>query len=369
MADHVERALSALVIATGGGGPIRSERPKSIHVLCGQPMVGYVIDALAQVAVTSAVVITGPSSNRVRARMLDHQTPVELSFVEQRYDRGSGDAALVGLSGFDDFLDDADLLIVPADLPLIDPADLRLLLSEHRASGAACTALTVPADDGDHLVVARDRHGRVTGLQPQAAVADETELEAVVGVYCVSRGLLAPAVRRAPLAGPDGRQDLHAVLAVLAESGHRVATVRVERSPSLSPVDSRRELAQAEAELRRRINGVWLDRGVSMVDPDRTYVDTTVTLGADVTLFPGTLLQGHTTIGDGCEIGPDTRLDDCEVGADTVIEKTMARRARVGDGCRVGPFAVLEPGSQIENGTVTGPFYAATAEDPTAETG
>ncbi len=367
-----ERSLSALVIATGGGGPIRSERPKSIHVLCGQPMMGYVLDALADVGVATAVVITGPGGDRVRARMADHSTSVDVSFVEQRHDRGSADAALVGLSGFDEFLDDDDLLVVPSDLPLVEPAHLRLLIDRHRASGAACTALTVPATERDHLVVGRDRHGRVSGLEPQVAALgreryeadplDATILETVVGVYCVSRGLLAPAVRRTPLVGPDGRQDLHAVLAVLAESGHRVETARVERTPSLVPVDSRRELAAAEADLRRRINHAWLDRGVSMVDPERTYIDSTVVLGVDTTIFPGTLLQGDTVIGDGCEIGPDTRLDRCLVGEGSVVEKTMARQATIGEQCRVGPFAVLEAGSRLENGTVTGPFYAATSE-------
>ncbi|MEZ5226884.1 MAG: NTP transferase domain-containing protein [Acidimicrobiales bacterium] len=369
MEDHAyadlgpDRRLSALVIATGGGGPIRSERPKSIHVLCGQPMMGYVLDALGEVGIDSAVVITGPGGDRVRKRMAEHPTSYDVSFVEQRYDRGSADAALVGLSGFDDFVDDADLLVVPADMPLVDPAELRSLVAEHRASGAACTALTVPADLADPFVVARDRHGRVSGLEPQAVAVGRDDLEAVVGVYCVSRGLLAPAVRRTPLAGPDGRHDLAAVLAVLAESGHPVATMMVSRSASLSPVDSRRELAEAAAALRRRINGNWLDRGVSMVDPERTYIDSTVRLGSDITLFPGTILQGDTIIGDGCEIGPDTRLDRCTVGDRTVIEKTMARQAEVGDDAKVGPFAVLEPGSQVENGAVTGPFYAATADN------
>ena len=96
-----------------------------------------------------------------------------------------------------------------------------------------------------------------------------------------------------------------------------------------------------------------------MVDPSRTYIDATVRLGIDVTLFPGTMLQGTTVIGDGCEIGPDTRIDRCVIGRETVVEKTMARLAVIGDHCRIGPFAVVEPGSELSDGTVTGPFYAA----------
>jgi bifunctional UDP-N-acetylglucosamine pyrophosphorylase/glucosamine-1-phosphate N-acetyltransferase len=98
--------------------------------------------------------------------------------------------------------------------------------------------------------------------------------------------------------------------------------------------------------------------GVTMVDPDRTYIDVTVQLGTDVTLFPGTMLQGSTTIGNGCELGPDVRLDRCRVGKSTRIEQATAHLATIGDDCTVGPFAVLQPGSDVPNGTVTGPFYA-----------
>jgi bifunctional UDP-N-acetylglucosamine pyrophosphorylase/glucosamine-1-phosphate N-acetyltransferase len=98
--------------------------------------------------------------------------------------------------------------------------------------------------------------------------------------------------------------------------------------------------------------------GVTMVDPDRTYIDVTVQLGTDITLFPGTMLQGSTTIGDGCELGPDVRLDRCRVGKNTSIEQVTARLATIGDDCVVGPFAVLQPGADVPNGTTTGPFYA-----------
>jgi bifunctional UDP-N-acetylglucosamine pyrophosphorylase/glucosamine-1-phosphate N-acetyltransferase len=100
-----------------------------------------------------------------------------------------------------------------------------------------------------------------------------------------------------------------------------------------------------------------------MVDPDRTYIDTTVELAPDVSLFPGTLLQGRTVVGEGAEIGPDTRLVDCAVGAGARVEKTMARDAEVGPGAHVGPFAVLHPGAQVDSDTVTGPFYTASISE------
>ena len=95
-----------------------------------------------------------------------------------------------------------------------------------------------------------------------------------------------------------------------------------------------------------------------MLDPERTYIDTTVELEADVSLYPGTILQGDTVIKRGSQIGPDARLVDCIVGEDAIVEQTVARNAEIGDGARVGPFASLAPGARVAAGTVTGPFFA-----------
>ncbi len=96
-----------------------------------------------------------------------------------------------------------------------------------------------------------------------------------------------------------------------------------------------------------------------MVDPAATYVDTTVSLAADVTLFPGTILQGRTSIGAGVEIGPGCRLVDCTVGEHTTLEHTVARLSTIGDDCVVGPYAALEPGADLPAGTLTGAFYTS----------
>jgi bifunctional UDP-N-acetylglucosamine pyrophosphorylase / glucosamine-1-phosphate N-acetyltransferase len=130
-------------------------------------------------------------------------------------------------------------------------------------------------------------------------------------------------------------------------------------------VNDRAQLATAEAELRDRTNERWMRRGVTMLDPERTYIDATVELAPDVTLFPGTLLQGRTVIATGADIGPDTRLVDCVVGEEAIVEHTVGRQAEIGAQARVGPFAVLPPGTQVAPGTVTGPFFEAGYEEGT----
>jgi bifunctional UDP-N-acetylglucosamine pyrophosphorylase/glucosamine-1-phosphate N-acetyltransferase len=330
-------------------------------------MGSYVLDTLAAVGVRQAVVVTGVEGARISKRLLEDPPGFPVRFVEQRIDRGDGDAVLLGLSGFDDFNDDEDLLIVPADVPLLRPAMVRQLLDAHRAAGAACTVLAVDAGDDEASFgrVVRDRHGRVVAVrsglrsaQRIAADSNGSANESAAGVYCVRRGLLAPAIRRTVAEIPAGPLQLSDVVGVLVESGHTCEAVMVEPAQDLTPVGNRLQLAEAEAELRRRTNRYWLSMGVTMVDPDRTYIDVTVQLGTDVTIFPGTMLQGSTAIGDGCELGPDVRLDRCRVGKNTRIEQVTASLATIGSDCALGPFAVLQPGSDVPNGTITGPFYA-----------
>jgi bifunctional UDP-N-acetylglucosamine pyrophosphorylase / glucosamine-1-phosphate N-acetyltransferase len=122
-------------------------------------------------------------------------------------------------------------------------------------------------------------------------------------------------------------------------------------------VNDRYQLAMTERELRARTNKRWMLAGVTMFDPRQTFIDVTVTLGRDVTLFPGTILQGDTTIGDGCEIGPDTRLIDSTVEDRAVVENSVCRQAVIGSDAHVGPYASLPEGAKVAPGTNTGAFY------------
>jgi bifunctional UDP-N-acetylglucosamine pyrophosphorylase/glucosamine-1-phosphate N-acetyltransferase len=188
--------------------------------------------------------------------------------------------------------------------------------------------------------------------------------EVSAGIYCFRRSLLAPALRRVMPRNVRGVTFLSDVVRVLAEAGHPVSTHEVGDVTDIYGVNDRVQLARVEAELRRRTNHLWLERGVTLVDPAHTYIDTTVHIGADVTVFPGTTLQGRTVIGEGADIGPNTRLVDCAVGDGARVEATVGRDAEIGPGAIVGPFAVLEPGDAISPGLVTGAFYAS----PTRET-
>ncbi len=345
---------------------MRSDRPKPLHLLCGRPMLLYVLDSLAGCDVDKAVVVVGHGAERVTKKLQELGPDVSLDFVEQREQRGTGDATSVGLTAFGDDVpdDEADVLIMLGDTPLLRAETIAALVAEHRETGAACTVLTAELDDPTgYGRIVRGRGDRVVRIVEQAdATPDELEIPEInTGIFCFRRALLAPALRRLTPSNSQGEYYLTDVVEVLSEAGHRVGSFVAPDPSETHGVNDRVQLAAAEARLRVRTNLGWLRRGVTMVDPDTTYVDATVRLAADVTLFPGVVLQGHTVVGPDTEIGPGTHLIDCAVGARCVLEHTVGRDAEVGDDSWVGPFAVLEPGAQVPSGATTGAFYTASS--------
>jgi bifunctional UDP-N-acetylglucosamine pyrophosphorylase/glucosamine-1-phosphate N-acetyltransferase len=362
------RPLSAVVLAAGEGTRMRSARPKPLHLLCGRAMVLHVLDALAGLPLDKAVVVVGHGAERV-TKKLSEQAPAELpiEFVEQHAQRGTGDAVSVALTAFgdEDDLDDGDLVVLPGDTPLLRPRTLAALVDAHRRSDAAATVLTAVLDDPTgYGRVVRGKDERVARIVEHGdAGPEEREIDEVnTSIYCFRRSVLAPALRRLSPENAQGEYYLTDVVEVLYHAGYNVVSMVVADPMETAGVNDRSQLAAAEAELRDRVNDRWMLLGVTMVDPERTYVDVGVRLEADVTLYPGTVLQGTTVVRSGAEVGPDSRLVDTVVGRGAVVEQTVARQAEIGDGAHVGPFAVLAPGSRVAPGTVTGPFFTVEGE-------
>lgn len=357
--------LAAIVLAAGEGRRMQSERPKPLHRLCGRPMLLYVLDSLAETDADRAVIVVGHKGDWVAKKMLEHNHSIDIDFVEQRTQRGTGDATMVGLVGLPDEDDDRDVIVLPGDAPLLRPETIAELVAHHRRTGAAATLLTSVVDDATgYGRVVRNAAGTVERVVEHGdATPEELEIDEInTSIYCFRRSLLAPALRRIEPANVQGEYYLTDVVEVLSGTGHRVEAVVSHDGNETQGVNDRVQLAAAEAELRRRTNSGLLRSGVTMLDPAAVYIDTTVTVGQDVTLFPGVILQGSTVIGDRSELGPNTRLVDCTVGSDCVIEQTTARAATIGDRCCVGPYAVLDPGAELAPDVTTGPFYTAVTD-------
>jgi bifunctional UDP-N-acetylglucosamine pyrophosphorylase/glucosamine-1-phosphate N-acetyltransferase len=361
------RAVSAIVLAAGEGTRMQSERPKPLHLLCGRPMIMHVLEALTDLDVTRTVVVTGHGAERVTKKVQD-QSPDALNvvFVEQPVQRGTGDAVSVGLTAFpDDDVDDTSTVVVlPGDHPLLQPATIAALVEAHEAAGNAATMLSARVEDpSGYGRILRTRDDKVAGIVEQRdATPDELAIDEInTSIYCFRRDLLGPALRRLSPDNAQGEYYLTDIIGVLSAAGYPVGSVLLPDHLEAQGVNDRAQLALAETELRARTNRRWLLAGVTMIDPQQTYIDVTVELGRDVTLFPGTLLQGSTVVAAGSEIGPSTHLVDVVVGPGAVVEHSVAHEAEIGEGAHVGPYAALPPGTVIPAWAVTGAFYTGSS--------
>ena len=355
--------VSAIVLAAGAGTRMRSDRPKPLHRICGRPMVLHVVHALEKLRPAQTVLVVGHGAEQV-TKLVQHEAPgwANVTFVEQIEQNGTGDAAAIGMTALsgDDYEDgDAIIVILPGDTPLLPPETLDELVATHVSHSNAATMLTSVMDDPTgYGRVIRAADGRVLRIVEQRdGTPEELDLhEVCTSIYAFRRDLLGPALRNLTADNAQGEFYLTDVIEGLASMGHRVGAVQAPEAQTQG-VNDRWQLALAEREFRNRTNRHWLLNGVTMLDPRQTFIDVTARLGRDVTIYPGTLLQGDTVIGDGCDIGPDTQLDGCVVGANSTVRQTVATDAEIGEGTIVGPFASLEPGSTIGTGVVTGPFY------------
>ncbi len=362
------RPLSAVVLAAGEGTRMRSETPKVLHPLCGRPMLLHVIDALVALPLERIVVVVGHGAERV-TKTLQEQVATELpvEFVEQRVQRGTGDAASVALTaGVFDLDAEDDLLVVPGDAPLLRAETLAALARSHREADAAATVLTAILDPptGYGRVVRDEKDGVDRIVEQSDATPDEFDIHEInTSIYCFRRGLLAPALRRLSPENAQGEYYLTDAVSVLRETGHTVIGVVADDSYETVGVNDREQLADVEAALRRRINQRWMRDGVSMTDPERTYVDATVELEPDVHLLPGTILAGRTVVGSGSVIGPDAHLTDTIVGEKAVVRQTVAHEVEIGDEATVGPFAYLRPGTRLAAHAHVGTFVEVKNSD------
>jgi bifunctional UDP-N-acetylglucosamine pyrophosphorylase/glucosamine-1-phosphate N-acetyltransferase len=359
-------SLSAMVLAAGQGTRMQSTLAKPAHRLCGRPMVSFGLDALAEVDCERVVVVIGHGADRVRTSVGQY-APANLTvnFVVQEEQLGTGDAVAVGLQGFapselDE--DDADIIVMPGDTPLIRPSTIAALVDHHRAERAGATLLTARLEDpSGYGRVVRGRDGKVLRIvEHKDADSEERAIDEInTSIYCFRRSVLSPALRRVVPANAQGEYYLTDAVEVLRDAGYPIAALIADDAQETIGVNDRGQLAEAEAVLRQRTNEYWLRHGVTIVDPLHTYIDVTVDFGTDVTIFPGSVLQGDTRVGDGSVVGPGCHLIDTDLGRDVRLDQTTSRGAQVGDGATVGPYAVLEQGTKIPANMVTGPLYAA----------
>jgi len=347
---------AVIVLAAGGGKRMKSKRSKLLHEVAGRPLVDHAIRAAESLRPEHMAVVVGVMADQV-VPVLSQVAP-EVRIVTQSDDAyGTGHAVrcamneLPGLTG--------EVVVTYGDVPMLTAATLRRLVDQHRAETNAITVLTarVPNPAGYGRII-RDALGEVLRIVEHK---DATEQERLVdeinsGIFVFDAAVLRDGLNHLTADNAQGEYYLTDLPGYVHHHGLRIGAWVTEDLWETEGVNTRVQLAAMNAEMNRRIGERWMLEGVTIVDPATTWIGADVTLAEDVTLLPGTALQGATSVAAGATIGPDTTLVDCEVGEDATVVRAHAELAVIGAQASVGPFAYLRPGTQLAARSKVGTF-------------
>ena len=349
-----------LVLAAGEGTRMRSAHAKVLHPANGRALVSHVLAATVPLQSANTCVVVGHQRERVREH-LDRRHPGTLTAV-QDVQNGTGHAVREALQQLDAQgvdVSNGTVMVLTGDTPLLTAQTLASLQAQHESAGAAATVLTavVPDATGYGRIIRSDS-GDVLGIveHKDASEAQRAIREFNSGIYVFDLLLLREALTRLTTDNAQGEEYLTDVLAILREGGHRVSASIVADADEVMGVNDRVQLALASQLLRSRTNLMWMREGVSIIDPETTWIESDVVLARDVVIEPSTYLRGETSIAEGAVVGPDTTLVDCAVGAGAVVLRSHAAGATIGAAATVGPFSYLRPGTVLGEKAKAGAF-------------
>lgn len=346
--------LCTVILAAGQGTRMRSKLPKVVHPVAGLPMIAYVVEACRPFLAKRTLVIVGYQADRVREALAGEA----VEFVSQPNQQGTAHALLraqEALTGFD-----GDLLVVSGDTPLLTSATLDGLLRAHRKARALATVLTAEvAEPTGYGRIVRSATGQLLRIVEELeATPQERQLHEInAGVYCFAAPALFKALQTIRPSAIKGELYLPDVIALLRDRDGGVQACRALDPDEVRGVNTRAELAEIHRLLWRKAALRLLAEGVTLHDPERTYIGPFVRIGPDSILYPNVTLEGQTMIGEGTTIHSGCRIRNSAVGDGTVIlDGCIIQESQIGDGCQVGPYAHLRPQTTLRQRAKVGNF-------------
>lgn len=334
--------LAAIVLAAGQGTRMRSRLPKVIHPLAGRPMIDHVLRMVAAADADPVVVVTGHGADQVEP-VLDRKAIT----VRQEPQLGTADAVRRALPLIPDGA--AQVLVTMADVPLLPPELVTALIREQADTGAPIVLLSARlSDPAGYGRIVRGPEGSCRAITEGADADPATQAldEVNAGTYVFDAEWLRATIDRVPLSAV-GEHYLTDLVGLATDEGHVVRVVVAPRPEVAMGINDRVQLAAAERLLRARIVEDHMRAGVTIVDPDSTFIDADVEIGQDARIEPWTVLAGPTLIGDEAVIGPGSQIRDSRIGARARVWGSWVEESEVGEDAQVGPMSHLRPGSVV----------------------
>jgi len=342
----------AVILAAGQGTRMKSKLYKVLHPVVGRPMVQHVIENLNTVKLDKVITIVGFGAEQVKDQIGDKS-----QYVVQEEQLGTGHAVLQAK----DLLinEEGTTIVACGDTPLITGETFERLFNHHEGENASATILTATTPDpAGYGRVIRNADNKVERIVEQKDASNEELLvnEINTGTYCFNNRDLFAAIQEVSNENAQGEYYLPDVIEILRNQNKKVTAFMTADFEETLGVNDRVALAQAEKIMKKRINEKHMRNGVAIIDPDHTYIEPDVIIEQDVTIHPGTIIKGATTIKTDSIIGPNSEVSNCFIGEATLVKQSVAHDSKIGDRVNIGPFAHIRPESVVGNHAKLGNF-------------
>ena len=345
-------AIAALILAAGKGTRMKSERPKVLHAIAGEPLLGHVLAALSGLKPERTVVVVGFGAKEVENYL--KKLPLEVETVEQSEQKGTGHAVMMALPAFEGF--EGDVLILSGDVPMISPATLEKMIETHRESRSSLTLLATRIEHPKGYGRIKREGDRFVGIvEERDASEEERKIKEInAGIYLARWTDLKSALDGLSNQNAQGEYYLTDAVTKLVSLG--VGVVFSDDPIETQGVNSRSELVCLGREYRSRSAEKWLERGVTIESPETTWLGPWLSIGEDTVIEQGVSLTGQTSVGSRCRIGQHCEIENSLVSDEAKILSSRITDSEIGAGTTVGPFAHLRNHASLGKGVRVGNF-------------
>jgi len=343
--------FTAIILAAGQGTRMKSKLPKVLHKVAGIPMLGHVLDRLKEAGVKRKIVVLGHGAN-----LVEEWLPEGVEVVYQKEQLGTGHAVLQAKELLEETT--GTVMVVCGDTPLLEASTLQGLLKTHLTSKAQVTVLTADINNpnGYGRIIRDNNQIKAIVEEKDATDQQKAVTEINTGSYCFAADFLKKYLSKLTNDNAQGEYYLTDLIKLAVQDSLKVEAFLLDDIQESLGINNRIQLAEAEQVLKKRILEKLMLAGVTIVDPQSTYIENTVHIEADSIIYPGTMLAGQTIIGENCEIGPGVRITNSSIGSNCQIQNAVLLESKVNNNCKIGPFAYLRPGTVLEDNVKIGDF-------------